>query len=102
MSSETSTPAREPLKSTQIGKVVSDKRDKTCKVEVGFLVKAPKYEKRVRRRSVFHVHDEKNEAGLGDTVQIAPCRPISKTKSWRLIRVVEKAVAEVATAGEGS
>ncbi len=81
---------RKPLQGTQIGQVVSDKRDKTVKVEVGFLSKAPKYGKYVRRRSVFQVHDERNEARSGDKVEIAPCRPISKTKSWRLVRVVEK------------
>ena len=87
----TQTEARKPLRGATIGKVVSDKRDKTRKVEVTFLAKAPKYGKYVRCRSYFQVHDEKNASKLGDTVEIAPCRPISKNKSWRILRVVEAA-----------
>ncbi|MDH3582789.1 MAG: 30S ribosomal protein S17 [Phycisphaerae bacterium] len=86
---------RKPLTRTQVGRVVSDKRDQTRKVVVEFLAKVPKYGKYVRRRSVFHIHDQKNESGLGDKVEIAPCRPVSKTKSWRLVRVLEKAPAAV-------
>ena len=86
---------RKPLTGTQVGRVVSDKRDQTRKVVVEFLAKVPKYGKYVRRRSVFHIHDQKNESGLGDKVEIAPCRPISKTKSWRLVKVLEKAPAAV-------
>lgn len=99
--SETTTPARKRLVGTKIGRVTSAKRDKTRKVEVSFLQKVPKYGKFVRRRSVFHVHDETNDARLGDTVEIAPCRPISKTKSWRLLRVIERAPVEVAHVGAG-
>ena len=73
------------------GVVTSDKRDKSCKVEINFLVKHDKYGKFVRRRTVLQVHDDNNEAGMGDTVEVAECRPISKTKSWVLTRVVEKA-----------
>ena len=73
------------------GVVTSDKRDKSCKVEINYLVKHDKYGKYVRRRTVLHVHDEENAARLGDTVEVAECRPISKTKSWVLTRVVEKA-----------
>ena len=89
------TPARKPLKGTKVGRVASDKRDKTRKVYVTFLAKVPKYGKYVRRRTAFQVHDPSNEARLGDTVEIAPCRPISKTKSWRLVRVIEKAPEQV-------
>ncbi len=105
--SETSTETRKPLVGTQTGVVTSDKRDKTVKVTVAYLQKLPKYGKYVKRRSVYQVHDENNDANLGDTVEIAPCRPISKTKTWRLVRVVEKAPqgdvpapAEVAGDGE--
>lgn len=81
--------SRKPLKGTQIGTVVSDKAAKTRKVIVNFLAKAPKYGKYVRHRSTFLVHDELNASKAGDTVEIAPCRPMSKTKSWRMVRVVE-------------
>lgn len=73
------------------GVVTSDKRDKSCKVEINFLVKHDKYGKYVRRRTVLQVHDANNEAAIGDTVEVAECRPISKTKAWVLTQVVEKA-----------
>jgi len=73
------------------GVVSSAKRDKSCKIEINYLVKHDKYGKYVRRRTVLHVHDSDNEAALGDTVEIAECRPISKTKSWVLTKVVKKA-----------
>ncbi|MEM1165842.1 MAG: 30S ribosomal protein S17 [Planctomycetota bacterium] len=79
------------VKGSRVGVVESDKRDKTVKVVVGYLAKHPKYGKYLRKRTVLHVHDEGNEARLGDRVEVAPCRPVSKTKSWRLVRVVEKA-----------
>jgi small subunit ribosomal protein S17 len=77
-------------KGTKVGTVESDKRDKTRTVVVRFMVKHPKYGKFVRKRTVLHVHDEKNESHLGDTVEVAATRPLSKTKAWRLVRVVEK------------
>jgi small subunit ribosomal protein S17 len=77
-------------KATKVGVVESDKCDKTRKVVVRYLVKHPKYGKYVRRRIVFQVHDEANESRAGDTVEIAPTRPVSRTKSWRLVRVVER------------
>ena len=77
----------------KVGLVESDKRDKTRKVSISFLVKHPKYGKYVRRRTVLHVHDEKNESHEGDRVEIAECRPISKTKNWVVTRIVEKASA---------
>ena len=73
------------------GVVSSVKRDKSCKIEINYLVKHDKYGKYVRRRTVLHVHDGDNEAALGDTVEVAECRPISKTKSWILTKVVKKA-----------
>lgn len=78
------------IKGTRIGVVESDKRDKTRKVVIRYQAKHPKYGKYVGKRTVFHVHDERNESAAGDIVEIAECRPISKTKSWRLVRVVEK------------
>ena len=79
--------------SRRIGVVTSDVRDKSCKVEIQFSVKHPKYGKYIRRRSLIHAHDENNEAKLGDSVEIAECRPISKTKSWVVTRIVESATA---------
>lgn len=76
------------------GVVESDKRDKTCRVSINFMTKHPKYGKYVRGRTVLHVHDADNEARMGDTVEIAECRPISKTKSWVLVRVVQRAGSE--------
>lgn len=75
----------------RIGVVEGDARDKTRKVAIRYLVKHPKYGKYVRRRTVLHVHDQDNASRTGDTVEIAECRPISKTKSWTLVRVVERA-----------
>lgn len=79
----------------RVGVVQSDKRDKTRSVAVSYSVKHPKYGKYLRRRTVLHVHDENNVSSQGDRVEIAECRPISKTKSWVLVRVVEPA-AEIA------
>ncbi len=78
----------------RIGVVESDRRDKTRKVVISYLVKHPKYGKFIRKRSVLHVHDEMNESKAGDRVEIAECRPVSKTKSWVLLRVVEAAPKE--------
>ena len=76
---------------TKIGVVESAKRDKTVRVAVQFRAQHPKYGKYVRKRTVHHVHDERNDAKLGDKVEIAECRPVSKTKSWELVRVVDRA-----------
>src|SRR4030095_13998634 len=77
-------PEKSPRK---VGVVESDARDKTRKVAVNFSVKHPKYGKYLKKRTVLHVHDEKNESHKGDRVEIAECRPISKTKSWVVLRV---------------
>lgn len=76
---------------TRLGVVESDARDKTRKVVIGYRAKHPKYGKFINRRTVLQVHDEHNESKVGDKVEIAECRPVSKTKSWTLVRVVEKA-----------
>ncbi len=74
------------------GKVVSDKMDKTITVLVERRVKHPVYGKYITRSSKLHAHDEKNECGIGDTVTISETRPLSKTKSWALVNIVERAV----------
>jgi small subunit ribosomal protein S17 len=76
-----------------VGVVTSDKMNKTRRVEIPRLVKHPRYGKYIKRRTVCHVHDEKNESRAGDTVEIMETRPLSKTKHWRLVRVVTRAPA---------
>ena len=72
------------------GIVTSDKMSKTRRVEINQLVKHPKYKKYVRRRTVCYAHDEANESGAGDRVEIIESEPVSKLKRWRLVRVLEK------------
>jgi small subunit ribosomal protein S17 len=76
---------------TRLGVVTSDRRDKTIAVTVAYSVKHPKYGKYIHRRTVLHAHDEKNEAAKGDKVEIMMCRPLSKTKCWRLVRIIDRA-----------
>jgi len=76
---------------TKTGQVVSNKMDKTIVVAVENLVEHPIYKKRVRRTRKFNAHDESNEAQIGDLVRIGETRPISKTKTWRLLEIVRKA-----------
>ena len=73
-----------------IGRVTSDKMDKTRVVEIPRLVRHPKYGKFVRKRTVCYVHDENNDSGYGDTVEIIESKPVSKKKRWQLVRVIEK------------
>jgi len=75
----------------QIGMVESSKLDKTRTVIVAFQSKHPKYGKYINNRTRLHVHDEKNESNAGDRVEVAPCRPHSKTKTWTLVRILDKA-----------
>ena len=86
---------------TAVGVVTSDKMNKTRRVEIPRLVKHATYGKYIRRRTICHVHDEKNESKQGDTVEIVESRPYSKTKHWRLIRVVTRGggASEEASAG---
>src|SRR5438874_5323081 len=84
---------------TAVGVVTSDKMSKTRRVEIPRLVKHPRYGKYIRRRTVCHVHDEKNESRRGDQVEIMESRPTSKTKHWRLIRVVAKAAEQAMHVG---
>ncbi|SHH54625.1 30S ribosomal protein S17 [Clostridium grantii] len=75
----------------RIGKVISDKMDKTIVVAVEDKVRHPLYGKTMKRTKKFKVHDENNEAGFNDTVQIMETRPLSKDKRWRLVKILEKA-----------
>jgi small subunit ribosomal protein S17 len=74
-----------------VGRVVSDKMDKTATVLIERLVRHPVYGKYIRRSTKLHVHDEDNSCRAGDTVRISETRPLSKTKSWTLVEVVERA-----------
>jgi small subunit ribosomal protein S17 len=91
------TAGREATRVTRIGVVSSDARDKTIAVLCSFAVPHPKYGKLLSRRTKVHAHDEQNEAKRGDRVEIAECRPYSKQKHWRLVRVVERAALEAGT-----
>jgi small subunit ribosomal protein S17 len=88
--STASTTADQDLKGTKIGVVETDGRAKTRKVVVNYQSRHPKYGKYIRQRTVLHIHDEKNESRVGDVVEVAQCRPVSKTKNWRLVRIVER------------
>lgn len=83
--------AKRPLLRTVRGVVASDKADKTIKVVVEYQMRHPKYGKYLQRRTVLHAHDEKNQAREGDVVELAECRPLSKTKHHRLVRIVTRA-----------
>ncbi len=83
----------ENIKHGVIGKVISNKMDKSIVVIGERKVKHPLYGKFVRRSTKYHVHDENNECKIGDTVMIQECRPMSKTKSWMLKKVVEKSAS---------
>jgi small subunit ribosomal protein S17 len=78
------------LRKTRIGVVTSNKMTKTITVAVERKVKHPIYGKFVKKTTKFHAHDEKNEASIGDLVRIMETRPLSKTKRWRLVEIVEK------------
>ena len=80
-------------KRTLIGRVVSDKMDKTVTVLVERRVKHPMYDKIIVRSKKYHAHNESNEAKQGDLVEIQECRPLSKSKSWSVSKLLEKAVA---------
>ena len=80
-----------PVERTLSGRVTSNKMDKTITVAIERLVKHPVYGKYVRRTTKLHAHDENNECRTGDLVTIKQCRPLSKTKSWTLVAVIERA-----------
>lgn len=79
------------LRKVRIGKVVSNKMEKSIVVTVERKVKHPMYGKFVKKTTKFMAHDEKNECGIGDTVSIMETRPLSKNKNWRLIEIIERA-----------
>jgi len=79
------------LRKVRVGKVVSDKMDKSIVVSVERRVKHPIYGKFVKKTSRFMAHDEENKCGMGDTVRIMETRPLSKRKRWRLVEIIEKA-----------
>ena len=74
-----------------IGRVISDKMEKSITVLVERKVKHPLYGKYIRRSTKIHAHDDSNECNMGDTVVVEQCRPLSKTKTWRLVRILERA-----------
>src|SRR5246500_4913195 len=82
----------------ETGVVPSAKMNKTRRVEIPRLVKHPKYGKYIKRRTICHVHDEKNESHVGDTVEIMETRPLSKLKNWRMVRIVPRAPGSAAPA----
>ena len=79
------------LRKTRVGTVVSSKMDKTVVVAIQDNVRHPLYNKIVKRTVKLKAHDEKNECGIGDTVKVMECRPLSKDKRWRLVEIIEKA-----------
>lgn len=79
------------IKRALVGKVVSDRMDKTATVLIERKVRHPVYGKYMRRSTKLHVHDSNNECRIGDTVMISGCRPISRTKSWSLVKIIERA-----------
>ena len=79
------------LRKTRVGIVSSDKMDKTIVVSILDSVKHPLYKKVIKRTVKFKAHDENNECGIGDKVEIMETRPMSKDKRWRLVRIIEKA-----------
>jgi len=83
--------AERNLRKTKIGVVSSNRMEKTITVVIVDKVKHPIYGKFLKKTTKYHAHDEKNECGIGDTVKIMEARPLSKTKRWRLVEVLEKA-----------
>ena len=79
------------LRKTRVGYVVSDKMEKTIVVSIEDNVKHPVYGKIIKRTLKVHAHDEKGECGIGDKVEIMETRPLSKTKRWRIVEIIEKA-----------
>jgi small subunit ribosomal protein S17 len=88
---ETTEKKTEKRQERATGVVVTSGGFRTCSVAINNMVRHPLYGKYIKRRTKLAVHDPMNEAAVGDTVEVSPCRPISKTKRWRLIRIVKKA-----------
>jgi small subunit ribosomal protein S17 len=83
--------AKRALRKVRVGKVVSDNMDKTVVVAVESRVRHPLYGKTMKRTTKLYAHDEENQCGIGDMVEVMETRPLSKTKRWRLVSIVEKA-----------
>ena len=79
------------IRKSRVGVVVSDRRDRTISVQVATSYKHPRYYKVVRKSKLYHVHDQDNDARMGDTVRIVETRPISRQKRWRMTEIVERA-----------
>ncbi len=79
------------IRRSRVGKVISQKMDKSAMVAIEIRMAHPLYSKYVRKTTKIMVHDENNQCGIGDTVKIQECRPYSKRKKWRLVEIVEKA-----------
>ncbi|MBR2667641.1 MAG: 30S ribosomal protein S17 [Oscillospiraceae bacterium] len=82
---------RTSSRKTRVGKVISDKMDKTIVVAIADRVQHPLYKKFIKRTYKLKAHDENNECGIGDTVRVMETRPLSKDKRWRLVEIIEKA-----------
>ena len=91
MSEQNQSVTSDKLTRTEVGRVMSNKMEQTATVQVERKIKHPIYGKYMRRSKKYHVHDEKNELNIGDMVQIKECRPLSKTKSWTLDKVLTAA-----------
>jgi small subunit ribosomal protein S17 len=94
MSDESSKEPEKNVQRTTVGRVVSDKMNKSVSVAIERVIKHPVYGKYVRRTSKVMAHDENNECKTGDRVAISECRPISRHKSWRVVSVIERAVQD--------
>ena len=92
------TPGQRSARKTQIGFVSSRSGDKSVKVTIAYKTPHPLYHKVVNRQTVLHVHDEKNETKVGDKVEVMETRPMSRLKRWRVVAVLQKAVAAEGTA----
>ncbi len=90
MEATTKSTVERNLRKTKIGVVSSNKMDKSITVKVERKIKHPLYGKFLKKTNSFHAHDEKNECNIGDTVKIMETRPLSKTKRWRLVEIIEK------------
>jgi small subunit ribosomal protein S17 len=93
-------PEQRGRRRVETGVVTKDKMNKTRRVEIPRLVKHPRYGKYIKRRTICKVHDENNESHTGDTVEIMETRPLSKTKCWRLVRIVAKSALAPAVPAE--
>jgi small subunit ribosomal protein S17 len=94
------TTSKRSMRRAAVGVVTGDKMNKTRRVEISRLVKHARYGKYIRQRTICHVHDEENKSHRGDTVEIMETRPLSKTKNWRLVRIITKAPQTLAQESE--